>query len=44
MSGSEVALSLGFIIARGLCISGRVDTSPKCIDREVVVRRRVGTR
>ena len=41
---------LGKVIMRGRCVSGHVartfvsDTSPKCIDREGLERRRTGTR
>ena len=47
--GSTFAQSLGLIIARGRFVSGHVvrafvlDTSPKCIDREGLGRRRTGT-
>ena len=44
---SAVALSVGLIIPRGLCVSGhvvRANSPPKCLDRECVGRRRTRTR
>ena len=44
---SAVALSVGRIIPRGLCVSGyavRASSPPKCLDRDCVGRRSTGTR
>ena len=44
---SAVALSVGLIITRGLCVSGHVvlaSLPPDCLDRDCVGRRRTGAR